>query len=114
MALHELSRLTVGTGGVGRIGDEEQLGVIRRVMDEGDVWMHCANYGEGAFRAMVEWASWARLALETFGGGSPLELSVTGIGLAVAAGAAVVVTAGALGASAIVAVATRSLLRSRL
>ena len=50
MALPTLSRLTVGTGGVGKIGDAEQLNVIRRVMDEGNVWMHCANYGEGAFK----------------------------------------------------------------
>ena len=50
MALQKLSRLTVGTGGVGKIGDPEQLNVIRRVMDAGDIWMHCANYGEGAFQ----------------------------------------------------------------
>jgi aryl-alcohol dehydrogenase-like predicted oxidoreductase len=50
LPLPKLSNLTVGTGGVGAIGDEEQLNVIRRVMDQGDIWMHCANYGEGSFQ----------------------------------------------------------------
>jgi aryl-alcohol dehydrogenase-like predicted oxidoreductase len=50
MGLQSISRLTVGTGPVGTIGDPEQLNVIRRVMDEGDIWMHCANYGEGSFQ----------------------------------------------------------------
>ncbi len=50
MALQTISRLTVGTGPVGTIGDPEQMSVIRRVMDQGDIWMHCANYGEGSFQ----------------------------------------------------------------
>ena len=50
MTMQTVSRLTVGTGGVGKVGDPEQLNVIRRVMTEGDLWMHCANYGEGAFQ----------------------------------------------------------------
>ena len=50
MTLQALSKLTVGTGGVGKIGDPEQINVIRRVMDQGDIWMHCANYGEGSFQ----------------------------------------------------------------
>jgi aryl-alcohol dehydrogenase-like predicted oxidoreductase len=50
MALQTISKLTVGTGPVGKIGDPEQMNVIRRVMDEGDIWMHCANYGEGSFQ----------------------------------------------------------------
>lgn len=50
MALQTLSKLTVGTGGVGTVGDPEQINVIRQVMDQGDIWMHCANYGEGSFQ----------------------------------------------------------------
>lgn len=50
MKLQTISTLTIGTGGVGKIGDPEQINVIRRVMDQGNIWMHCANYGEGAFK----------------------------------------------------------------
>jgi aryl-alcohol dehydrogenase-like predicted oxidoreductase len=50
MKLQTISTLTIGTGGVGKIGDPEQINVIRRVMDHGDIWMHCSNYGEGAFQ----------------------------------------------------------------
>lgn len=50
MALQRVSRLTVGTGGVGKVGDPGQLNVIRRVMDENGIWMHCGNYGEGSFK----------------------------------------------------------------
>lgn len=50
MTLQAISKLTVGTGGVGTIGDPEQINVVRRVMDQGDIWMHCANYGEGSFQ----------------------------------------------------------------
>lgn len=69
--------------------------------------------GEGTFRGLLDWVRWASLAFDTFVGGAPFGLSLSGIGLALGAVAAATLLVGAIGASAIVAVAMQSLLRSR-
>lgn len=44
-----ITRLTFGTGGVTTPGDSQQIQCIRQAMETG-LWMHCANYGNGAFQ----------------------------------------------------------------
>lgn len=69
--------------------------------------------GEGAWNGLLDWVRWAALAFETLAGGAPFELSLSGIGLALGTTATVSLLIGALGTSAFVIVATRSLLRAR-
>jgi len=44
-----VTQLTFGTGGVTTPGNPEQIQCIRKAMETG-LWMHCANYGDGAFQ----------------------------------------------------------------
>jgi hypothetical protein len=69
--------------------------------------------GEGTFRGLLDWIRWANMAFETLVAGGPVELSLSGIAGALAAAAAVTLLIGALGTSAVLGVAMRSLSRSR-
>jgi predicted anti-sigma-YlaC factor YlaD len=68
--------------------------------------------GEGTLNGLLEWVRWAAVAFDTLAAGAPFELSLSGIGLAFGATVALSLLVGAVGTSAIVALATRSLLRS--
>ena len=68
--------------------------------------------GEGTFRGLLDWVRWANLALETLVTGAPVELSLAGIGFAVVTTTALMFLIGAIGTSAVVGVAMRTLLRT--
>jgi hypothetical protein len=69
--------------------------------------------GEGTFRGLLEWVRWANMALETLVSVSSFELALSGIGFAIMAAAVVTLMIGAIGTSAVVGIAMKTLLRSR-
>jgi anti-sigma factor RsiW len=68
--------------------------------------------GEGTFRGLLDWVRWAGLAFDALIGGAPFEMSLSGIGTALGAVATVALLIGAIGSSALLAIAMRSFLRS--
>jgi hypothetical protein len=67
--------------------------------------------GDGALGGLLDLMRWAAVAFETLAAGSSFQLSLPGIGLALVGVVSVSVLVGAAGASALVAMATRSLLK---
>ena len=68
--------------------------------------------GEGTLNGLLDLVRWAAMAFETLAAGSSIQPSLSGIGLAFGAMVAMSLLVGTVGASALVALATRSLLRS--
>jgi len=68
--------------------------------------------GEGGLQGVFEWVRWAALAVEALAGGVAFELPWSGIGLAVTSTVALTMLIGLVTCSAVMAVATRSYLRS--
>ena len=69
--------------------------------------------GEGPFQGILGCARWVALTIESLAGGAPFEVPMAGIGLVVVTTVALTVLVGIVASSTLVAVATRSYLRSR-